>query len=285
MARRRPRIPLRPGWDLLTWLPYVDRSTGTLAPDVDVAGLLGGGLVQPFLDGRLVPLPLLLDGLVLVHVVSAAETAGEYLEVHPDLSPLLDAVRDGIRLGDGGIVACAGAEELADRGLPAQRLVLTGPPGWLEQAGAGDPLAVLLAEGRLHLGTPSHVPDVTPGEAAAARRILDGLLRQAHRHAGQAAVTVREFVWAYVADDVERCLAEGPPLGALVAAGGGVTRAGWIAATAELAAAAAVGPELDTAAGRALGARRGARGRRGPVRPGRDRRGRGAGRGAGRPGR
>lgn len=95
-------------------------------------------LVVPTVDGRLTHVLHCFDGMVLVHRLTADTTSRADLWAGPSLQPILDLVREApLALADGGQLTLS----------PAYGKVLTGPPGWLPRAQAGELLAFVIDKG------------------------------------------------------------------------------------------------------------------------------------------
>lgn len=116
-----------------------------------------------------------LGGVRFRHVLSDAEAATERLEVGTDLAVTLDDI-DTLRLPDGAIpestfrTAADGPE--SRRGLVH---VVSGPPGWLGGAQAGEQVAISRRGGQLIVERvePAETSAVTVAALAAAQRDLD----------------------------------------------------------------------------------------------------------------
>jgi hypothetical protein len=106
--------------------------------------------VVPLLDGRLVSVPAMLEGVVLTHRLDQDEVDGELLPVDPDLAPLAPLAVGGLRLVSGeSLERCAEGH-------------LHGPPGWLDGLRAGELVALRVRAGVVEVGraVPVEVEDL-----------------------------------------------------------------------------------------------------------------------------
>jgi hypothetical protein len=244
MHMRSRLIPSIPGWDPASWSGVLSKSSDAaherlvrLRVDaVDVAALLDAELLVPSFAGPHLPLPLLLDGVVLTRRLSAAELAGGYVELDPDLSPLLEPVRAGVALAAGGRVRLADVEGCERLGLPPSRAVALGPPRWLDGLTPGALAVFSLAHGALHIDAATVDPAVHRKQERALRRTLEAMRRHVRRRgvdvpAGAPwAVTVRELVRELLVEAPDRFAGVDAPLSAQLAAAGLDTAHGWVAA-------------------------------------------------------
>ncbi len=111
------------------------------------------GIVDVAPNGEPYLLPLLLDGAILRHRLSAAEVAGDHLELDPDLGVYGVPAERGILATTGEVLRLGTSAHLtpptARRVTRSGRRLLHGPPGWLRQFRAGDLIAVQLLDATL----------------------------------------------------------------------------------------------------------------------------------------
>ena len=232
---RAPSIPPQPTWDPASWDPFVPALTAGDTSALDVQALLEAELLVRTFAGSTVPLPMLLDGIVLTHRISAAEIAGGFLELDPDLGLLYEFVRSGPPLASGGSIRQATVSETTQLGLPGDRIVVVGPTGWLGEFEAGDLGAVLVRRGALQLGTVTSRPTLHRSRARRLRRTFARLAaevtdRGLRRPDGAAfTVTVRELVRELLIVEDERFRDTEPPLSEQLAAARLHTAHGWVA--------------------------------------------------------
>lgn len=226
-----------PDWSPASWR---SRTTATGGLDLgadDVGALVADGLVDQLVDGRWTPLPLLLDGTVLTHVVTDDEARLDLLAVHPDLTPLEPALCGlGLERVGGGRVSsltAARARQLPD--LPLREYV-TGPPGWIADFGAGAALRIELRGGRLRVRPLPRVPEARPAHGAQMAAELRRTLAAARKFADNSpigapildAIQLRFVINLGLATGRLRLDRPGPPLGDRIVAAGLASSHGWI---------------------------------------------------------
>lgn len=173
-------------------------------------------------DGLVAHVPSLLEGVVVTHVLTAAEAERGLLDVGPDLSVLL---RTGHRLpllGGGEVVVhhrwdqrAELARAAAELGLPTDPRAgdagsLVGPPGWLRGWRPGTPVVA-----GLHAGILAVVPSATgtlPGAPTPA--LIDALGAAAERR--EHGDPVDDLLLDALAHDPTLLRAPDAPLGAAV---------------------------------------------------------------------
>lgn len=215
-----------PGWTPSSWLPYVPALERGDHCDLDIPALLDAGILVPTFSGTVVPLPLLMNGIVLTHRLSAGEAAGGFLDLDPDLSPLHELAQAGIPLAGGGAVRQATMGEAAEAGLDPMHMVLTGPGGWLAGFEPGDDLAVRWVEGVLVIQQTT-APAPRRADARALRHTFHRMMDQLVG-APPLATTIRELVREVLIAGADRWSDVEAPLGEQLAAAGFATAHGWV---------------------------------------------------------
>ena len=178
-------------------------------------------LELPLLDGRAIRPDVLMRGRTLTHRVTAAEIAGDWLAVSPDLEPasVLTELDSHAGLVGGGEVleAQPGLDDdlLEERGLTeVEDAVWLLPPGALSalRPAEGDLVAVHVRPDGFELERLDDVPDGT----ALAQRLAD-LIDQ---HAEGEPVPISTLLWQAVATDADVLRRPAPPVVELLAAAG-----------------------------------------------------------------
>ncbi|HUG85221.1 MAG TPA: hypothetical protein VMM13_11690 [Euzebya sp.] len=111
------------------------------------------GIADVALNGEPYVLPALLDGVTLRHRLTAAEVAGDHLELDPDLSILSVPAQRGLVATSGQPLRLGSHLHLSPptvrRVMQSGRRLLLGPPGWLRPFRAGDLVGVHLIDATL----------------------------------------------------------------------------------------------------------------------------------------
>jgi hypothetical protein len=123
-------------------------------------------------DGRHADTVTLIDGLTLTHRLTLTEARTGVIPLDPDLEGLDELQMDGFELADGQRLDVVFDARAPNGGL-------SGPPGWLRDAQAGDVLAFRHESGRLDIGKASIDETHTGVHVRALREAYDAL-REAH---------------------------------------------------------------------------------------------------------
>jgi hypothetical protein len=184
------------------------------------------GLIDVTFDGEPYALPEVLLGRVLRHRLTAAEIAGDHLEIDPDLTAFAVPMQRGLMSSTGHPLTVASSDVIgppsAVRPTGRARRLLSGPPGWLVGIDPGQLVALQLLDATL-LVVPTDVDGDTAPMAAILREDTSAPLgRIADAGIASQVLPIGPMVVGAMVRDDDLFTAEKPvaPLGEVLAAAG-----------------------------------------------------------------
>ena len=178
-------------------------------------------------DGRWVSPAALLEGVTLLHRLTAAEAEGGVLPVEPDLAPLAWLDHEDLGLVDGRRLGCRHGDAARSLATDACDAVLVGPPGWLAH-GAGSLLHVRVEAGRLSVAPG---PGAVAASRLAQRRITESIrarLTTPPTPLLPTAVSIGMVILELLADDPGLLAAPVAPVGQALADAGLEVHRDWV---------------------------------------------------------